>query len=444
MQAYDAIVIGGGPGGASSAARLAQLGRRVLLVERDHFPRYQIGESLLPATLPLLAKIGAARAIRDAGFVEKFAAEFVTFDGSKQQRYPFADGLRDGPPSAYQVERERFDEILLTNARSHGVEVRQGVEARSVNFSGRSVRVQLRPSRETREASQTNDANDTQAKAAFLIDASGRGTLVARHAKTRCMDPELQNYSAFTYVKGAARASGRAAGDISIVISPEGWWWLIPLSNDVTSVGMVAPTRTLEGKRPDEDYFDKKRAESSYLMARLEGSTRIAPVRVRSNYSYRVESLVGDRWALVGDAAGFIDPVFSSGAHLALTSGLDAAETIHSALGLRVAQQRRTTSLLRGYERRLLHTMDTYRAFVRGWYEPSLSELLMAPTDKLQLRAAVTTLLAGYGDNNLGVKWRLGVFDALVKANTERVLAERLPGRRGAAGTAAATPVAPA
>ncbi len=438
MQTYDAIVIGGGPGGASSAARLAQLGRRVLLVEKEHFPRYQIGESLLPATLPLLEKIGVGRAIREAGFVEKFAAEFVTFDGSKQRRYPFADGLLDGPPSAYQVERERFDEILLTNARSHGVEVRQGVEARSVKFSDRGVQVQLRPSGETRETNETSETSETNA--AFLIDASGRGTLVARHARTRCMDPELQNYSAFTYVKGAARASGRAAGDITIVISPEGWWWLIPLSNDVTSVGMVAPTRTLEGKQPDEDYFDKKLAESSYLMARLEGSTRVAPVRVRSNYSYRVESLAGDRWALVGDAAGFIDPVFSSGAHLALTSGLDAAETIHVALGLRVAQQRRTTSFLRGYERRLLHTMDTYRAFVRGWYGPSLSELLMAPTDKLQLRAAVTTLLAGYGDSNLGVKWRLGVFDALVKANTERVIAERLPGRRRAAATAAATP----
>lgn len=422
MQQYDAIVIGGGPGGTGSAARLAQLGRRVLLVEKEKFPRFQIGESLLPASVPLLEKIGAARAIRSAGFVEKFAAEFVTFDGSKKRRYPFADGLVGGPASTYQVERDRFDDILLSNARTHGVEVRQNVEARGVRFSERGAHVKLR------RAGETSDAT---ANAAFLIDASGRNTLVARREDIRRMDPDLRNFSVFTHVKNAGRATGRAAGDVTIVISPNGWWWLIPLSGDITSVGMVAPTRALDGKRPGEDYFYEKIAESSYLTARLEGSERVAPVRATTNYSYRVDSLVGDRWALVGDAAGFIDPIFSSGAHLALASGIDAAETIHRSLDLRVAARRRTTSLLRAYERRLLRSMDLYRAFVHAWYGPSLAELLMAPTDALQLRAAVTTLLAGYGDGNLGVKWRLGVFDALVKTNNARALVERLPGRRG-------------
>jgi len=421
MQRYDAIVIGGGPGGASCAARLAQLGRKTLLVEKERFPRFQIGESLLPASLSLLSKIGARRAIREAGFVEKFAAEFVTFDGSKKRRYPFTEGLVNGPPSAYQVERNKFDDILLANARSHGVDVRQQTEARDLSLSGTEARATLH---------STDGSDRTTVGASFIVDASGRNTLIARDNNTRHMDKTLQNFAVFTHVKGARRGDGSAAGDITIVVSPEGWWWLIPLTNDVTSVGIVAPSNVLNGARPDETYFDQRVAESTYLTDRLRDAKRVGPVRVTSNYSYRVDSLVGDRWALVGDAAGFIDPVFSSGAHLALASGVDAAEAIHDVLDFRVASRRRRAARLREYERKLVRSMDLYRGFVREWYGPSLSELLMAPTDRLSLRAAVTTLLAGYGDGNLKVRWRLGIFDALVKANSARGLVEKLPGRR--------------
>jgi flavin-dependent dehydrogenase len=411
---YDAIVVGGGPAGATTATRLAQAGRRVVLLERESFPRFHIGESLLPCSVPLFKKLGVGDAIASAGFLPKHAAEFVTADGSLARRYPFADGLVRGIDSAYEVDRERFDEILLDNARKQGVEVRQPAEVRSFDIGAHRVDVELR----------TGDTLSGQ----VLVDATGQRSLVAGRLGLRQMDAELKNFAIYSHFEGAKRGSGDREGDITIVLVPDGWWWVIPLAGGRTSLGKVAPSRALGGRRADESYLDDELAATPYLRERFAGAKRSAPVRTTSDYSYRSTRFVGDRWLLCGDAAAFLDPVFSSGVYLANAGGFRAAEAIDRAL----SRGRLSRRSFRPYERWLEHALGTYRQFVRGFYSPEFVEILMRPSDALGLRKAVTSLLAGEVDR-FSIAWRIWVLHAIVRANRDWNLAPRIEGRREAA-----------
>ena len=411
---YDAIVIGGGPAGSTTATRLAQAGRRVVLVERDAYPRFHIGESLLPCSLPLFDKLGVGEAIRGAGFLTKHAAEFVNADGQSFQRYPFAYGMASHPGTAYEVDRDRFDKIMLDNARDKGVEVRQPAEVKKFNIASDRVDVEL------------GDGDTLTGQ--VLVDATGQRSLVASRLGLRQMDAELKNFALYSHFEGAKRGSGDREGDIAIVLVPDGWWWVIPLAGDRTSLGMVAPKRALGGRRPDESYFNEQIEATPYLAERFAGAKRCAPVRTTSDYSYRSSQFVGDRWLLCGDAAAFLDPVFSSGVYLANAGGFRAAEAIEKAL----QRGRFSRRAFVGYERWLTHALDTYREFVRGFYSPSFVEILMRPTDVLSLRRAITSLLAGEVDN-LNIRWRLTLFHTVARANRNWNLAPRIAGRREAA-----------
>jgi flavin-dependent dehydrogenase len=241
LDRYDVIVIGGGPAGATLATLLARGGRRVIVLEKEQFPRFHIGESLLPCSIPLFEKLGILPELARR-FLPKHAAEFVTGDGSVSRRYTFQDGLVKGPVSAYEVDRAELDQIMLDNAAACGAEVRHGALVTGVEFPGDSAKVTLR------------DAAGVESElvADFVVDASGQQSLLAGRMKLRRMDPELKNFSVFSHYEGAARYSGEREGDISIVLVPEGWWWVIPLRGDRTSVGLVAPSRVLAGRKPDE------------------------------------------------------------------------------------------------------------------------------------------------------------------------------------------------
>jgi flavin-dependent dehydrogenase len=415
---YDVIVIGGGPSGSTVAARLAQRGRRVLLLEKEHFPRFHIGESLLPCSMPLFEQLGVLPALVEHGFMPKYAAEFVTADGSLTRRYAFADGLIPGAPSAFEVDRSEFDQVLLENTKKLGVEVREGTTVTRFELTRESAEVTVR------DASGAESRHSAQ----VLIDATGQASFLAGKLDMREMDHGLKNFAVFSHFEGAERHQGKQEGDISVVLVPGGWWWVIPLAGGRTSVGQVGPASMLRGKKPDEAYFHEQIAATPYLAKRLGKATRVGPVRTISDYSYVSKKLAGDRFVLVGDAGAFIDPVFSTGVYLGMVGAFRAAEAVDAALTVGRYSRREFLS----YEAWVRKQVEAYKKFVKGFYKPEFVELLMAPSEFLDLRAAITSLLAGFGVDRPEINARVLVFLGLAKLNKRFALAPRLSGRRDA------------
>ncbi len=414
---YDVIVIGGGPSGSSVSTRLAQRGHRTLLLEKEHFPRFHIGESLLPCSMPLIEALGAMPRLEAANFLPKYGAEFVTADGWLRRRYAFAEGLVPGPSSAYEVDRSEFDKLLLENATAHGVEVRQGQQV---------VRFELDRALGVSVVARAENGSEATFNAQMLVDASGQSSLLAGRLGLREMDAELKNFAVFSHFEGAERYAGDEEGDISVVLVPGGWWWVIPLRGNRTSVGLVMPSRNLRGQKPDDAYFAARIAATPFLKKRLIGATQLAPVRSVTDYSYVSRKLAGDRFVLVGDAAAFIDPVFSTGVYLGMVGAFRAAEAVSSAL----EAKRFDRAQFLAYEREVAKNVATYRRFVKGFYTPEFVEVLMAPSDWLSLRAAITSLLAGFGVAHFEVSWRVQVFRALARANKNLKLVPRIFARQ--------------
>jgi geranylgeranyl reductase family protein len=415
---YDVIVIGGGPSGSTVAARLAQRGRRVLLLEKERFPRFHIGESLLPCSMPLFEQLGVMPALVGHGFLPKFAAEFVTADGSLMRRYAFAEGLIPGAPSAFEVDRAEFDHVLLKNAARLGVEVRETATVTRFEITHERAEVTVRD----------ETGSETTFSAAMLVDATGQASLLAGKLGMREMDQGLKNFAVFSHFEGAERHEGKREGDISVVLVPGGWWWVIPLAGGRTSVGQVGPASMLRGRKPDEAYFHEQIAAAPYLAQRLAKATRVAQVRTISDYSYVSKKLAGDRFVLVGDAGAFIDPVFSTGVYLGMVGAFRAAEAIDAAFNAGRFSRREFVA----YEAWVFKQVDAYKKFVKGFYKPEFVELLMAPSDFLDLRAAITSLLAGFGVDRPEINARVLVFLGLAKLNKRFSLAPRLTGRRDA------------
>ena len=416
---YDVIVIGGGPSGSTVAARLVQRGRRVLLLEKEHFPRFHIGESLLPCAMPLLDELGVMPALVSHGFLPKYAAEFVTADGSVTRRYAFAEGLIPGAPSAFEVDRAEFDHLLLKNAAKLGVDVREGCTVTRFDITREGAQVTVRDDAGT----------ETRASAQLLIDATGQSSLMAGKLGMREMDADLKNFAVFSHFEGVQRHEGKREGDISVVLVPDGWWWVIPLADGRTSVGQVGPASMLRGRKPDEAYFHEQIAATPYLAKRVGDAKRVAPVRTISDYSYVSKKLAGDRFVLVGDAGAFLDPVFSTGVYLGMVGAFRAAEAVDAALTTGRFSRREFVA----YEAWVLRQVDAYKKFVKGFYRPEFVELLMAPSEFLDLRRAITSLLAGFGVDRPEINARVLVFLGLAKLNRRFTLVPRLSGRRAEA-----------
>jgi flavin-dependent dehydrogenase len=416
-KAFDAIVMGGGPAGASAASILGGAGHAVLVVERDEYPRFHIGESLIPGVIPYLEEIGAARAVREAGFIRKYGAVFLTPDSSFRQRYVFGDSLTPKADLAYQVERAEFDQLLLQNARACGAEVRVAERVTAFNEDDKGVRVTL----------GDRHGRSHEAHAKFLIDATGQQSLVAGRLGLRQMDRNLRNIAVFAHFAGARRETGPEGGDITIVLDPEGWWWIIPLRNEVTSLGFVAPRAAFE-RRPDTRWLEHRLLKTPVLRERFSRAVRLGPATAVSDYSYRSSKLAGRRWILAGDAAAFLDPVFSTGVFLGVCSGVRAGRSVQSAL----AGGSSAAGAFAQYESWLSKRLRTYSELVKGFYNPEFVDLFMHPTDAMQLRRAVTSALAGYADQPQ-VRWRLRSFLNAVRANKHFEISPRLPGRREAA-----------
>ncbi|MFN3169035.1 MAG: NAD(P)/FAD-dependent oxidoreductase [Phycisphaeraceae bacterium] len=326
---YDAIVVGAGPAGATAATLLAKHGRRVVVLEREAFPRYHVGESLLPFCYPTLDRLGMVDKLNATDFVRKYSVQFATMDGRMSQPFYFTDHL-DGHPASqtWQVERAVFDRMMTDNAKDHGAEVRFGVSAKRVlkNDAGAVVGVEA-----------IDEHGETiQLKAPITIDASGRNGFSANAMGwKRRRDPELNKIALWTYYKGGRRGEGRDEGATTVAYIPEkGWFWHIPMHDDRISLGVVGERDYLyrDGVKDPLAVIEREITCNQWVQDAMAGATQFGETWVTGDYSYRSEHSATDGLVLTGDAFGFLDPVFSSGVFLALISGEMAADTAHRAI----------------------------------------------------------------------------------------------------------------
>lgn len=402
----DVIVIGGGPGGSTAAALLAEAGRRVVVLEKSRHPRFHIGESLLPASLPLLKRLGVASQMEGIGLV-KHGVEFYSPRHDRWQRFDFAESWNKSLGHAYEVRRSSFDAILLERARALGAQVVEGCRAREIEFRGtEGVEV----------LSQAADGTLRRWRARYLIDASGRDTLLAARLGTKHRNRHHNSSAMYAHFRNAWRNEDPyRAGDISIFWFEHGWFWSIPLADGITSVGAVVWPYYMKSRAlPVTEFFMKTIALSPPLGERLASATLATEVEATGNYAYTCRRAQGERFLLVGDAYAFVDPVFSSGVLFAMEGGVAAAEALDEAL----RRPARRAQAFRRFERRLRHGPRVFSWFIYRMTRPAMQDLFMGPRNVFRVKEALLSLLGGDIFGTTPIWASLRVFKLIYYINT--------------------------
>ena len=401
---FDAAVIGGGPGGSSAATALARRGRRVVLFERERFPRFHIGESQLPWANELFLALGVHETIAAAGFVKKWGASFRPSHGGAEQYADFAAAVETPSPQAFQVLRERFDDLLLRHAAGSGVAVHERHRVLDVAFDPDGVTLRFADA----------DGLERTVRVGVVVDASGRTGVVVKRFGRHEYDAVLRNIAVHAQYEGIPRPEGRRAGDIRMLTRPDmGWLWLIPLSNAVTSVGAVIPktVHLREAQPTAEESLAHYLAATPAAASLLEQARRVSPARFDADYSYLATHMAGHRWVAVGDAAAFLDPIFSTGVLLAMQGGLEAAEAIDA--GLRAGDL--SPRVFAAYERIVRKRYHHFRRFAVGFYDPAFRELWFTRPKRLAgVYRAVVSVLAGNWRPSPATRIRIAMFFAIV------------------------------
>ena len=394
----DVVVIGGGPAGSTAATLLQQRGFDVLLVERDRFPRFQVGESLLPYNNDLLDRLGVTARLEQGEFHPKYGAEFVTGDGKISYTFRFDRNLPAAYHRTFQVRRSEFDLLLLRNAAEQGVEVREETAVAAVHLDD--------PDRATVEL-----AGGEIVDARFVVDASGYGSIVGQKYGKRSEIEALKKVAFFAHYRNVPRDNGRDGGNTIIVVLRDAWFWLIPVTADVMSVGLVVERAHFVncGLQPEE-ILDRTICKTPWMSERMRGAERVTQVYARKDFSYAMQRMVGPNFALVGDAAGFIDPIFSTGVFLAMKGGDVAASAIEERL------RRGKTRPLRMYEKSINRALNRYFRFVENFYRREFLEVFMQPQNKFGLLQAIVGVLAGnIFTKDLPDRMRLELFFFLIR-----------------------------
>ena len=397
---YDVVVVGGGPAGASAAGLLSKRGRRVLLLEKEKFPRYHIGESLIPGVMPVVRELGAAEALADLGSVKKYG---ITLIWGGQTREPwnirFDEIPSDHPanefgekPHAYEVKRAEFDNMLLTHARRLGATVVEEATVREALFTdGRCTGVRYSPN---------SSGQAVEVHAPFVIDASGQSKVIGRSLDTVDWHPDLKNLAVWTYFQGGTRYEGEEAGNITVEAHPNGWLWMIPFSDDTCSVGFVAASSEFaESALSPTEIMVQRIDESTAVKGLLAGAVQVAQPRTAKDWSYTCSRLSGPGFLQTGDAAAFIDPLFSTGVMLAMKGGSLAAAAVDRILDEPDSEAR----LRKDYEREYHSVLDVVISFVRYFYDKSRAvedyferaQSLIDPKEERKARQDFILLVSG-------------------------------------------------
>lgn len=397
--------MGGGPAGSSAAITLAEQGHPVTVLERDSFPRFHIGESLLPAGNRALARLGVLDSMTTQGFTVKEGAEFTVPDRSAEVINEFAEGIEPGLDSAFQVERSRFDLLLLDRAREVGA---------SVHESARVTRLEQVAEGWTVTFEQKGVPQTIQAR--FLIDASGRSRLLGKHLGLPMQNlPYPKKVAVFAHYSGFPRRSGSRRGNIEITRIANGWIWVIPLADERTSVGWVTELENWKaGNGTPEERLEEILQSTPWISSRMAGASRCSPVRMEQDYTYSFKKFAGRNYFLAGDAACFIDPIFSSGVALALDSGMDAAGRIlrcpKGSTSISSREQHAYTSRFRSGTRMMRRLIDLF-------YDDDGFAVLMNPTNNLRLAPAVNSVVAGDVRPKWSIRWRFALVLLIFRAN---------------------------
>jgi flavin-dependent dehydrogenase len=400
----DVLIVGGGPGGSTTATFLARAGLDVTVVEREPFPRFKVGESLVPNCMPILQRLGVLDKVKAHGFLDKFGVTFHDEELEREATFTFREN-RPWPHFTYDVHRAEFDHVLLDHAVEEGARLLQPVTVEKVAFDGDGVTARL------------SDADgERTVRARFLVDASGRdGFLASRQGRREPM-PGLGKVAIFAYFQGAKRWPGREEGNVRIYIFPEGWFWYIPLARDETSVGCVLHSRVVKARSgTPEELFRTMVERCGRVRENLDGARQVTPMYTAANFAYAVEPIVGDRFLCVGDAVAFVDPIFSAGVFLAMAEGEMAANEIAGAFRTGRFEARR----FGGYARRVRRGLRPFTRFITQFYDRQFLEIFMNPRDTFGLIDAVTFVLAGGAFHRIPPKMRflIGLFWTIVRIN---------------------------
>jgi flavin-dependent dehydrogenase len=390
-QECDVLVIGGGPAGSTIATLLARQGRQVVLLEKDHHPRFHIGESLLPGNVDLFDQLGVRAQVEKIG-MPKFGIEFVLPDLDNRSYVDFSEGWDPSKSSAWQVRRSELDELLFRNAAKQGALTIEGAKVRKVDFDDNGASVQA----------TLDDGARRGWRARFVVDASGRDTVLA----TKFKSPDHNSTALFGHFRKARRLEGTREGNISICWFEHGWFWFIPLADGTTSVGAVCWSYYLKARdKPLKDYFFDTIAMCPELHDRLKDATLVDDaVHATGNFSYSSTHATGDRYLMVGDAFTFIDPMFSSGVFLAMKSAFDGADVVATALD-RPAE---LSSARRAMEQLMRARPRDYSWFIYRVTNPTIRDMFMYPKNMFKVKQGLMSLLAA--DIDHGPAYRLSLF----------------------------------
>ncbi len=368
-QNYHLIVIGGGPAGSTVATLVAEQGHRVLLLEREAEPTFKIGESLIPATYWTFKRLGMLEKLRASHFPQKYSVQFYSRTGKASNPFYFFQTTPHESAVTWQVLRSEFDEMLLDNAKEKGVEICRGASVREVLFEGDTA---------TGVVTQNTDGTRETLHATVIVDSTGQRSLIGRQLNLNTTEPNLKMASLFTHYEGGHRDEGIDEGATLILHTEEkdSWFWSIPLPYDRTSIGVVGELdyllqhrRDTDGKLNAEKIFTEELEKCAPLKRRLAGAKQLFPIQTTKDFSYRASRIAGNNWILVGDAFGFLDPVYSTGLFLALKSGEMAADVTIEAFEINDFSE----TQLGSFGPTFVKGMEAFRKLVYAFYTKEFS-----------------------------------------------------------------------